>query len=55
MFLDGWTNVFALPGSRTTRTQAQTFVIAGPGSPGAVPAGMTELKSRCTGFTDREP
>src|SRR5258708_4829485 len=44
-FLDGWTNVFAVPGSRTTGTQAQTFVIAGPGWPGAVPEGMTQLKS----------
>jgi hypothetical protein len=35
--------------------EAQTFTIAGPGLSGAVPAGMTELKSRCTGFTDREP
>jgi hypothetical protein len=45
-FLDGWTNVFAVPGSRTTGTQAQTFVISGPGWSGAVPAGMTEVKSR---------
>jgi hypothetical protein len=44
-FLDGWTNVFAVPGSRTTGTQAQTFVITGPGWSGSVPAGMTELKS----------
>jgi hypothetical protein len=44
-FLDGWTNVFAVPGSRTTGSGAQTFVISGPGWSGAVPAGMTELKS----------
>jgi hypothetical protein len=44
-FLDGWTNVFAVPGSRTTGTQAQTFVITGPGWSGAVPEGMTQLKS----------
>jgi hypothetical protein len=44
-FLDGWTNVFAVPGSRTTGTGAQTFVISGPGWSDAVPAGMTELKS----------
>jgi len=44
-FLDGWTNVFAVPGSRTTGTGAQTFLIAGPGWSGGVPAGMTELKS----------
>jgi hypothetical protein len=44
-FLDGWTNVFAVPGSRTTGTQAQTYLISGPGWSGAVPDGMTELKS----------
>jgi hypothetical protein len=44
-FLDGWTDVFAVPGSRTTGTGAQTFVISGPGWSGAVPDGMTELKS----------
>jgi hypothetical protein len=44
-FLDGWTNVFAVPGSRTTRTGAQTFVISGPGWSGEVPVGMTQLKS----------
>jgi hypothetical protein len=44
-FLDGWTNVFAVPGSRTTGTGAQTFLISGPGWLGAIPAGMTELKS----------
>jgi hypothetical protein len=44
-FLDGWTNVFAVPGSRTTGTGAQTFVISGPGWSGAVSEGLTELKS----------
>jgi hypothetical protein len=44
-FLDGWTNVFAVPGSRTTGTGAQTFVISGPGWSGDVPAGVTQLKS----------
>ena len=44
-FLDGWTEVFAVPGSRTTGTGAQTFVISGPGWSGAVPAGMSQLKS----------
>jgi hypothetical protein len=44
-FLDGWTNVFAVPGSRTTGTGPQTFVISGPGWSGAVPEGMTQLKS----------
>lgn len=44
-FLDGWTNVFAVPGSRTTGTGAQTFVITGPGWTGTIPAGATQLKS----------
>jgi hypothetical protein len=44
-FLDGWTNVFSVPGSRTTGTQAQTFAITGPGWSGAVPEGLTQLKS----------
>jgi hypothetical protein len=44
-FLDGWTDVFAVPGSRTTGTQAQTYVITGPGWTGDVPAGMSQLKS----------
>ena len=44
-FLDGWTNVFSIPGSRTTGTQAQTFAITGPSWSGAVPKGLTQLKS----------
>lgn len=43
--LDGWTNVFASPGSRTTGTKAQTFAITGPGWKGTLPAGVTEYKS----------
>jgi hypothetical protein len=44
-FLSGWTDVFQAPGSRTTGTQAQTFLITGPGWSGAVPSGMSQLKS----------
>ncbi len=44
-FLSGWTDVFAVPGSRTTGGAARTFVITGPGWSGTVPDGMTELKS----------
>ena len=29
--LDGWTNVFQVPGKRTTGTRAQTYAITGPG------------------------
>ncbi len=43
--LDGWTNVFASPGSRTTGVRAQTFAITGPGWHGTLPAGVREYKS----------
>jgi len=43
--LDGWTNVFEVPGSRTTGTGPKTFLITGPGWTGTVPDGMVELKS----------
>jgi len=43
--LDGWTNVFEVPGKRTTGTAAQTYAITGPGWKGALPAGVTEYKS----------
>ena len=44
-FLSGWTDVFAVPGKRTTGGAKQTFLVTGPGWTGTVPAGMTELKS----------
>ena len=37
--LDGWTDVFQVPGKRTTGTKAQTYLIAGPGWTGTPPAG----------------
>jgi len=43
--LDGWTNVFEVPGKRTTGTAAQTYAITGPGWTGTLPAGVKELKS----------
>ncbi|MBX3390521.1 MAG: DUF1254 domain-containing protein [Phycisphaeraceae bacterium] len=43
--LDGWTNVFEVPGKRTTGDKAQTYVITGPGWTGTIPQGMTEYKS----------
>jgi hypothetical protein len=43
--LDGWTDVFQVPGKRTTGTGAQQYVITGPGWKGVVPAGLTEYKS----------
>ena len=43
--LDGWTDVFQVPGKRTTGTGAQTYAITGPGWKGKLPAGVTEYKS----------
>lgn len=43
--LDGWTEVFQVPGKRTTGTGPQTYVITGPGWKGTLPAGLTEYKS----------
>lgn len=43
--LDGWTNVFQVPGKRTTGTAAQTYAITGPGWNGVLPAGVREYKS----------
>ncbi|MDC7786343.1 DUF1254 domain-containing protein [Rhodoplanes sp. TEM] len=44
-FLSGWTDVFAVPGTRTTGTQAQAYLITGPNWSGPVPTGLTQLKS----------
>jgi hypothetical protein len=44
-FLDGWTNVFAVPGKRTTGTEAQVYAITGARWSGPLPAGMKQLKS----------
>jgi hypothetical protein len=43
--LDGWTDVFAVPGKRTTGTGAQVYAITGPGWSGSLPSGVKELKS----------
>ncbi len=43
--LDGWTNVFQVPGTRTTGTGAQTYAITGPNWKGTLPAGVKEYKS----------
>jgi DNA sulfur modification protein DndE len=43
--LDAWTNVFAAPGTRTSGTRAQKYVITGPGWQGRLPRGVKELKS----------
>jgi hypothetical protein len=43
--LDGWTNVFQVPGKRTTGTGAQTYAITGPGWQGKLPDGVVEYKA----------
>lgn len=43
--LDAWTNVFEVPGTRTTGTKAQTYAITGPTWKGELPEGVKELKS----------
>ncbi|MDR1865319.1 MAG: DUF1254 domain-containing protein [Bacteroidales bacterium] len=43
--LDAWTNNFILPGKRTTGTGAQKYLIAGTRWQGAVPEGLTLIKS----------
>jgi hypothetical protein len=44
-FLDGWTNVFEVPGTRTTGGGAATYVITGPGWSGTLPEGTKQLAS----------
>ncbi len=43
--LDGWTNVFQVPGTRTTGTGPQTYAITGPNWKGTLPDGVKEYKS----------
>jgi hypothetical protein len=43
--LDGWSEVFAVAGSRTTGGKAQTYAITGPGWSGTLPQGVKEVKS----------
>lgn len=43
--LDGWTNVFQVPGKRTTGSGAQTYAITGSGWKGSLPPGVKEYKS----------
>jgi len=43
--LDGWTDVFQVPGKRTTGTGAQKYAITGPGWKGKLPAGVKQYKS----------
>ena len=43
--LDGWTNVFASLGSRTTGNRAGRFLLTGPDWRGEIPQGMTQVKA----------
>jgi hypothetical protein len=43
--LDGWTNVFEVPGTRTTGNKAQTYAITGPNWTGELPSGVKRLKA----------
>lgn len=43
--LNGWTDVFAAPGTRTTGTAEHDYVVVGPHWKGALPKGMTAFKS----------
>jgi hypothetical protein len=43
--LNGWTDVFQAPGTRTTGTKAQTYAITGPNWRGELPKGVTQYKS----------
>src|SRR5262249_8610205 len=43
--LDAWTNVFEVPGTRTTGQHAQTYAITGPNWSGQLPSGMKRLQA----------
>lgn len=43
--LSAWTDVFQVPGKRTTGTKPQTYAITGPNWVGELPEGITEYKS----------
>src|SRR5215831_10286316 len=43
--LYGWTDVFQVPGTRTTGDAPQKYAITGPGWSGQLPEGVTEYKS----------
>jgi hypothetical protein len=43
--LNGWTDVFAAPGTRTTGTEAGKYAITGPSWEGELPDGVTQYKS----------
>jgi hypothetical protein len=44
-FYDAYTNVFACPGTRTTGTSAQEFIIVGPNWEGKIPEGVQLIQA----------
>ena len=43
-FMDAWTNVFAVPGTRSQVKAGGKFLLAGPGWQGRIPNGLTLLR-----------
>jgi len=43
--LSGWTDVFTVPGKRTTGTKSQAYALVGPHGHGSLPVGVTEFRS----------
>jgi hypothetical protein len=48
-FLDMWSDIFTVPGTRTSGNGAQTFAIVGPHWQGHLPAGIEEYRSPTAG------
>ena len=53
--LDGWSEVFKVAGTYTTGNKAQTYAITGPGWSGALPKGVTQVKSADRHGVDPRP